>query len=539
MVRLLSGCLLLLFAHLSAGCGQRQTAVAAAVATQTLHLGNSDEPASLDPQINTMMSEWEVMTALYEGLTNIANDGVTILPGMAERWDIAPDGLTYTFHLRRNLKWSNGDPLRAADYLDSIRRMLDPKVAQIGPATIDCVAGAKDYYARKTSDFSTVGVRALDDHTLEFRLAFRAPYFLVTVSNSTAWGMPVHLPSVRQYGGLERRDGKWTDPGKLVGNGPFVLKEWRANQVIVVARNEHYWDAKRVRLREVRFYPTDNVTAEEHAYRAGQLHSTWSIPVSKFETYAKSRSAELQRAPILHTNQIVLNCTRRPFTDARVRRAFALATDRNVVTDTATRGRSEVAHSFVRPGTGGFKPPAMPAPDPAAARRLLAEAGFPGGKGFPKVQLRLGAENSDGLATAQALQQMWKLALGVEVEIAAMEPKVLLASLHSHDFDLGLMGHFYALDDPIDPMIRGLTGYYGNHAGWSEPRFDALLERVQQAKSDAERLDLFAAAEKLIAEEAPYIPVYYLDRVHLLHPSVKGWRGNAYAIIDWREIWLE
>ena len=486
-----------------------------------------------------MMGEWEVMTALFEGLTNIANDGVTILPGMAERWEISPDGLTYTFHLRNNAKWSNGDPLRAQDYLDSTRRMLDPKVSQMSPSVIDCVIGAKDYYARKTDDFSTVGLRALDEHTLEFRLAFRAPYFLVTVSNSTAFRMPVHIPSVRQYGGLDRRDGRWTDPGKLISNGPFVLKEWRPNQVIVVTRNEQYWDAPRVRLREVRFYPTDNTTAEEHAFRAGQLHSTWTIPVSKFETYEKNQSAELQRAPILNTTQIVLNCARPPFTDVRVRRAFAFATDRALVTNTATRGRSQVAHSFVRPGTGGFAPPTMPAADVATARRLLADAGFPDAKGFPKVYLRIGANDSDSLTTAQVLQQMWKRALGLEVEIAAMESRVMIASLHSHDFDLCLMGHFYALDDPIDPMIRGLTGYYGNHAAWSEPRFDALLAQVQKARSDAERLQHFTDAEKLIAEEAPYIPLYYLDRVHLLHPSVKGWRGNKFAIIDWREISLQ
>ncbi|WP_414660098.1 peptide ABC transporter substrate-binding protein [Horticoccus sp. 23ND18S-11] len=539
MIRFLTGGIALAWLLVASGCGKRQTIVAGSLATQTLHLGNAEEPASLDPQINTMMAEWEVLTALFEGLTNIANDGVTILPGIAERWDIAADGLTYTFHLRKNAKWSNGDPLITRDLIASYRRMLDPKVAQMSPAIIDCVVGAKEYYAGRSQDFNSVGVKALDDFTLEFRLLYRAPYFLVSVSNSAAWGMPVHIPSVTEHGGMERRDGKWTAPGRLIGNGPFVLKEWRQNQHISVVRNEHYWDAKRVRLREVRFYPISNSAAEEQAYRAGQFHVTWDIPISKFDTYQRERSTELQRAPILETSMIVLNCSRAPFSNPDVRRAFARAIDRKVVTTTATRGRSETAHSLTRPRTGNFSPPAMPGVDVTEAQRLLAKAGFAQGKGFPKVRMSIGTDSSDALATAQTLQQMWKLALGIDVEIAPMEAKVMLASLQAHDFDLCAMGHFYALDDPIDPLMRGKSGYHGNHSGWSEPRFDALLARLEQVRSDAERIAIFTEAEQLIAQEAPYIPLYYLDRVHLMHPTVKGWKGNRFAIIDWRELWLE
>lgn len=534
------GCLLI-FGSLLAGCGQRGTIVTSGVATQTLHLGNSAEPATLDPQIYTMMAEWEILSSLFEGLTNLANDGTTILPGVAERWDISPDGLTYTFHLRRNAKWSNGDPFTAEDYVGSVRRLLNPMVATTDPNSIDCVVGARDFFEQKITDFSAVGVRALTSQTVEFRLAYPAPYFLMLVSNNgNPLGMPVHLPSVEKLGGKSRRDGKWTLPGNLVGNGPFRLQAWRSNQAVIVARNEHYWDASRVRLKEVHFHPIEDAAVEERAFRTGQLHGTWGIPASKLAVYQQTRPAEIERAPILHSQLITFNCSRPPFSDPKVRRALALASNRQGAADAGFRNRAQVAHSLVRPGTGGFEPPVDYFHDPAAARKLLADAGFPEGRGFPRTELRLSNGGADSMAVAEALQQMWKQHLGVEIGLTTIETKVMISSYRARDFDLGLVGYFYALDDPSDPLATHCgEGSLNNLSHWNDPRFDAGIKDLKRARNPAERLAVFTRLEQLVATEVPYVPIFHLDRVHLLHPSVKGWRGNRFALVDWRELSLE
>lgn len=532
------GLAFVLFALLT-GCGRRETSVDTAVRTQTLHFGNSAEPATLDPHVSTMMVEWMVQTTLFEGLVNMANDGVTVLPGVAERWEISADGLTYTFHLRREARWSNGDALTAKDFVASLRRMLNPALGFSSPELIDAIVGARDYLSGKSTDFSSVGIRALDPHTLQYRLAYRAPYFLVVLSNTNTSGMPVHLPSLEQFGGLERRDGKWALPGKLVGNGAFVLKEWRQNQFISVTRNERYWDAKRVRLSEVRFYPIEEAGAEERAFRTGQLHTTWALPPSKVETYQRTRAADLHRAPVLHTAFLSFNCSRPPFNDPRVRRAFALAVDRRSATDAGFRRQAEPARSFVRPGTGGFEPPELKLHDPEEAKRLLSAAGFPGGRGFPAVEFRIGSGGSDTTAVAEALQQMWKQVLGVNVPLLRTEGKVLIASLYAHDFNVALSGYYYAFNDPSDPLTHAAKDSPSNFSTWHDPRFEAASRDVKQAASNVDRLAAFARMETILAEEAPYLPLFHVNRVHLVHPSVQGWRDNSFAQVDWRELWLE
>jgi len=383
-------------------CTKRETPVVAGIRTQTLHFGNEADPAILDPHAYTLMAEWTICTSLFEGLVNLANDGTTILPGVAERWDISDDGRVYTFHLRSKASWSNGDPITSHDFLESFRRMLDPAVGCYSPEFLYPISGARDYLRRTNADFSSVGVRAPDRQTIQFTLDYRYPYFLTTLSNSTFMGMPVHMPSIERFGSRSQRGGKWTLPGNLVSNGAFVLKEWRPNQVITVARNERYWDAARVRLKEIQFHPAENVVVEERMYRAQQLHTTAGLPNNKLETYRAGHAQEFQQAPLLHTSYLTFNCMRVPFSDARVRRALALAIDRKRVTDAGYRGRAVPARSLVRPGTGRFDPPEMTIQDLPAARQALAEAGYPGGKGFPTVEFRIAAGRTDEMAISVA-----------------------------------------------------------------------------------------------------------------------------------------
>jgi oligopeptide transport system substrate-binding protein len=521
-----------------AGCTRRETPVAAGIQTQTLHFGNDAEPGVLDPHTFTLVAEWTILTSLFEGLVNLANDGTTILPGVAARWEISSDGLTYAFHLRPDVRWSNGDPITSRDFMESFKRMLDPRIGCTSPEFVSPIAGARDYLLGKTTDFSRVGIRAPDAQTVQFTLGYRFPYFLTTVSNATLLGMPLHMPSLDAFGGRNQRAGKWMRPGNLVSNGPFKLKEWRANQVLVVERNSRYWDAARVRLKEIHFHPAEDYGVEERMFRAQQLHTTCQLPPNKFETYRTSQPDAFRAAPLRHTSYIAFNCTRPPFSDARVRRAMALAIDRTVASDSGFRGRSTPAKSFVRPGTGGFEPPSQAVFDPPRARQLLAEAGFPGGTGFPRVELRIPAGRSDSTAMAETLQQLWKQNLGVHVELRQMEPKSLVASLHARDFEMGLTGYYY-VDDPSDLFARGEKDSPTNFSGWQDSEYEAALEAVRRATSDAERFAAFAIMEKTLADAAPCLPLCHFNRVHLVHPAVRGWRENPLLQIDWRELSLE
>jgi oligopeptide transport system substrate-binding protein len=288
----------------------------------------------------------------------------------------------------------------------------------------------------------------------------------------------------------------------------------------------------------VRFHPIEDPSAEEHAFRAGQLHTTWGLPATKIESYQRTPSAVLQIAPVLQTQFISFNCSRAPFTDPRVRRALALAINRQSATDAGYRGRAQPARSFVRPGTGGFEPPEIKHHDPAEAQRLLAAAGFRDGRGFPPVELRISSGGSDITAVAETLQQMWRQTLGVSVSLNRMESKVLIASLFAHDFDLSVSG-YYPIDDPSDQLARAEKDGPGNFSTWHDPRFEAASREVKEAASNADRFAAFARMETILAEEAPYVPLFHVNRVHLVHPTVRGWRENRFAQVDWREIWLE
>ena len=523
-------------ALLLSSCGKRETAVDAGLRTQTLHVGNNAEPPDLDPHTNNSMVTGFIHDALFEGLVRLANDGTTILPGVAERWEVAPDGLTYTFHLRANATWSNGDAVTATDFLAAFRRFLEPKLGCEGANLVFPLVHARDFLEGRTKNFADVGVKALDDRTVVFRLAFRAPYFLSVLANSHL--RPLHRPSLEKFHGVDQRGGKWTSPGNLISNGPFILTEWKPNQVLVVAKNPRYWDAPRVRLNEIRFYPIEDASVEERAYRTGQLHITCTVPQSKIETYAKASGAVLHSAPQLATEFVAFSTQRPPFNDVRVRRAFALAIDRAQFAASVVKGRGDAAYSFVRPGTGGYSFPPFHRHDAAEAKKLLAEAGFPGGVGFPAVDYTVGSRDQDKLLAAQALQQMWQQTLGIKVGIASTEFKVWLDLLRTKTFALTADNWNMGINDPSEMLAVGVTGDPNNDAGWSDPRYDAAFRAVNNAPDEAARRAAIARCEQLIADEVPYAPVYHSIVNQLVHPTVVGWRDNSVRAIDWTALSL-
>jgi oligopeptide transport system substrate-binding protein len=518
------------------GCSQRETAVEAGLRTQTLHIGNNAEPPDLDPHTNNSTVVGFILDALFEGLVRVANDGTTVLPGVAERWEISPDGLVYTFHLRADARWSNGDPVTADDIVAGFRRVLEPKLGCEGVNITFPIVGARDFLEGRNPDWASVGVKAVDPRTVRINLRFRTPYFLGVLGSSTL--APLHQPSLDKFGGRSDRRSKWTQPGNLISNGPFVLKEWKPNTVLVVARNPQYWDAGRVRLNEIHFHPLEDSSTEERAFRSGQLHVTYGLPFSKLESYRQRHAPELQLTPILRTNFVSFSTQRPPFNDARVRRAFSLAIDRERLAASVLKGLGDPAYTFVRPGTGGYDLGKYSRHDPAEARRLLREAGFPDGHGFPAVEYTLGSRSEDVLTVAQAVQRMWQETLGVKVQLAPTEFKVWLDILRTKSFAITADNWNMGVNDPHDMLALGVTGDPNNDAGWSHAPYDATFALIAAAPDDNARREAMAACERIIAEEVPYAPVFHVNRAQLVHPSVRGWRGNALQQIDWTALSL-
>ena len=303
-------------------------------------------------------------------------------------------------------------------------------------------------------------------------------------------------------------------------------------------RNQGYWDAATVRLNAIHFYPIDSVDAEERAFRSGQLHLTEFTPVGKIDSYLKTAPQLLRRDPYLGTYFYRFNTRRPPFNDVRVRRALALATDRETITAQVARGGQRPATSLTPPGTAGYTATAALARDIEAARRLLAEAGFPGGRGLPTIEL-LYNTSENHRAIAEALQEMWRREIGVEVRLVNQEMKVVFAARRAGDFQI-LRSDW--IGDYLDPatfldIFRGDSG--NNYTGWSRPDYDALLDAAARTPDPAERFALFRQAEAILLAEAPLIPLYHHTHVFLIQPSVKGWHANLLDHHPYKHVWLE
>ena len=508
-----------LLASVSVGCWNRETNVQRGIQNGILHRGTGPTVADLDPHLATGTDHYTILSALYEGL--VGEDPVDLrpVPGVAERWSVSPDGLTYTFHLRANARWSNGEPLTAQHFVDAWQRALTPAMAADYASLLYLLAGAEAFHKGHTTDFSQVGVVAVDPQTLRVTLEYAAPHFL-SVLQHWIW-YPLHLPSIRAVGAVYERGSAWARPGTMVSNGPFTLTHWTGDRVVVV-KNPHYWDAETVRLNEIHFHAFESVDAEERAFRAGQLHVTDALPISKVNAYRRNSPELLRIDPYLGTYFYRIN-VRRPFLNSpQVRRALALAVDRSAITEKILGGGQLPASGFVPPGVPGYPALDPLRHDPDQARRLLAEAGYPEGRGAPPIELLFNTSENHRVI-AEALQQMWRQALGLEVTLRNMENASVLQSRRAGDYQL-LRSVWIA--DFIDPssfldIWRSDSG--NNHTGWENETYDRLLHQASRTRDPAARFELLRRAETLLLTEAPFVPIYSFNHVYLLHPSVQGW----------------
>jgi oligopeptide transport system substrate-binding protein len=528
--------LLGLLLPLLAGCGGRRTAVDEGVRTQVLHRGSGPDIADLDPHLATGAADYNVLSALFEGLVAEHPGDLRPVPGVAERWTVSDDERTYTFHLRSDARWSNGDPVTAQDFLDSWQRALTPSLAADNAGLMHVVRGAAAYHQGRTTDFREVGFFAPDARTVRVVLEHPTPHFLSLLQHWIWW--PVHLPTLRRLGPVHERGNRWTRPETFVGNGPFVLEEWRVGQRFVVRRSPTYWDAARVRLSAIHLYPIEDVNAEERAFRAGQLHLTDAVPVTKIDAWRAQSPERLRVDPYLGTYFFRLNVADPFLRDVRVRRALGLTIDRTAIVERIMRGEQAPAGVLTPPGIAGYRPPAGFTLDPAAARALLAEAGFPGGRGAPVVDL-IFHSSENHRAIAEALQEMWRRELGLDIRLTNMETKSALEARRARNYQILRSAWIADFADPVSflSVWRGDGG--NNHTGWSNPDFDRLLDEAARTPDADARHRSLQAAEALLLAEAPILPVFHYTHVFLIHPAVRGWLPNPLDHHPYKHVWLE
>jgi len=512
-------------ALVSAGTGQ----------TADLTRGRADftyvsgaEPETLDPARMTGAIEHRIATAILEGLTTYDPKDLSPRPGMAKAWTISDDRLTYTFHLREGATWTNGQPVTARDFEWSWRRVLDPATASEYVYQLYYIKGAAAFYKRAAArlkdktlpapDPGTVGIRAVDDRTLVVTLENPTPYFL----NLTAF--MTYLPVNRTC--VEQHKTAWTRPGHIVTNGPYRLIEWKFYRRIRLAKNPAYWNAANVRSNTVDILPTEEVSAAYAAYEQRRADFITTVPLKLVPKLLARKRKDFHVSPFLATYFYRFNCTRKPFDDVRVRRAFAMAIDKARIVKFVTRGGQKATNAFVPAGLPGYTPPKGLAYNPAEAKRLLRQA-YPDVGTFPTVKLLYNTSESHK-DIAEVVQAQLKRNLGVKVNLVNQEWKVYLHTVNEKDYDWARGGWIGDYLDPNTFLDMFVTGGGNNRTGWSNTTYDRLIADARRQRDPVKRLALLRRAEEiLVNEELPIVPIYtyvvqnmYRENVHGIWPNL-------------------
>ncbi|NNE91628.1 MAG: peptide ABC transporter substrate-binding protein [Verrucomicrobiales bacterium] len=466
------------------------------------------------------------MRALFEGLVtfHISEDD-TAAPGVAERWEPNEDFSVWTFYLREDAKWSNGEPITAHDFAYSYERVLTPELASPYASMLFPLQGAEEFNKGETDDFSTVGVKVIDDRTLELSLIGPMDYFPEVLKHTT-W-LPVPKETIEKFGKMTDRYTDWQRPGNHVGNGPFVLKSWRINHSLTVEPNSHYWDRETVKLNEIRFIPIPNEYTEERAFRDSRLHYTYTMPNNMIAWYRENQPHLLRTEPYAGSYFYRFNVNEPPMNDPKVRKALTLAIDREAIVKNVTQGGQEPSFGFTPPFKGVYEPPKMVEFNPGKARELLAEAGYPNGEGFPGFQILINTQEAHR-TVAETIQAMWKEHLGIDnVTINNQEWKVFQQTLHDLNYEVARSGWIGDYVHPMTFLTMWQTDDTNNETGWSNAEYDRLIREAFEAADPAVRQEKMFAAEKILLDELPIAPIYWYTRVYLLHPDVKNWNPKV------------
>ncbi len=489
-------------------------------------------PRTLDPALSTDVPTQRILDDLFEGLTRIDGTG-KVVPGVASRWERSDDGLTWTFHLRRDARWSNGEPVTAQDFAYAWRRTIDPKTAseyaqQFAPLRngLDVAAGRQPATA--------LGVQALDASTLRVELASPTPYFLYLLTNN--YFAPMHEPTIRARGA------DWTRPGAMVSNGAFTLKDLVINGAVTLVKNARYWDAAAVRLDAVTYYPLPDRGAATARFLAGDVDYTDGFNIDDIDWLRRDLGAQVRLSPYFGIVMLGMRIAKPPYDQKAVRLALSMAVDRELLVNKLLRGLFLPAYDYVPPYEGYT--PAVPewaswSPEQrhARARELLAEVGYDARHPL-QIELAHQITSPDTRRLLEAVAAMWRMNLGVKVTLSMSEWRVF-----NQDRRLGKHGLFWHawIGDYPDPytFLSLFSKEDGNnHPKYQSPEFETLLGEAVTSTNDGRRLALFQQAEAQLNADSPSIPVYYYQSRHLVRPYVRGWQGNVMDRNPSRNLWL-
>ncbi len=502
-----------------------------------LKRGNLQEPETLDPLLATTVQENNIIGDMFMGLTT-EDMNSHVIPGLAESWTTSPDGLVWTFRLRENLKWSDGAPLKASDFVYSFRHLLDPKTAA-RYASIEYVIKNAEAVNTGKMPLDQLGVRAPDDRTVEITLESPAPFLPGLMKHFTAFPIPEHV---------HRKHGEaWARPGTMVSNGPYMLTEWAPHDHVKLVKNPHFYDAKNVRIDEVYFYPVENEATALTMFRAGDIDGnfgTRGVPIAQLQWLKENMPGQAHLPPILANSYMALNMRRPPFDDARVRRAVSLCIDRETLATKVVKDGRVPAYSFVPPGIANYhnEPKLRFAEWPMErrreeARRLLAEAGY-----GPRRPLAF--EYIYNVSVEQRRATVAEAAMlkdcGVIMRSIANETKIHYMRLQNNDFTAGWAGWVGDYNDPQNflYLLDSRSGVF-NYGGYNNPAFDRLMDEAKATLDLEVRAAIMAKGEQMMLDDAAVVPLDFTTAKELVSPAIKGFADNVEVIHRTRWMWLE
>ncbi|MGX1194476.1 dipeptide transport system substrate-binding protein [Metabacillus sp. SLBN-84] len=481
-----------------------------------LYLNNGAEPTSFDPVIGFDAVSWNALNNLMEGLTRLGKDHEPEA-AIAEKWDVSEDGKTYTFHIREDAKWSNGDDLTANDFVFAWKRLLNPETGS-GAAFLGYFIEGGEAYNSGTGSADDVKVKAVDEKKFEVTLISPQAYFLSVIAN------PAFFPVNEK---VATENPEWfAEADSFVSNGPFTLESWEHDKEFVMKKNDQYWDAKNVKLDGVHWAIVEDTNTEYQLYQTGELDSS-DVPADLADTLFEEGKANVEEQAGDYFYR--MNVTLEPFQNVNIRKAFAMAVDQKQIVDFVTKNQETAAYGFVSPG---FKDPSgkdfrevsgdLVKTDAAEAKALL-EKGMKeeGYETLPEVTLTYSTDDTHK-KIAEALQQMFKENLGVDVKLANLEANVFATDQKALKFQLSRSSFLADYADPVNFLENFQTGHSMNRTGWTNAEYDQLIKDSKNESDETKRFEMLYKAEKILFDEAPIIPIHFYNQVYLQNEDVSG-----------------
>lgn len=513
-------------------CSQRETPADSAAKQNILLVGNSADPSSLDPSLTTGLPEYKILCALFEGLVGADTKTLEIVPAAAESW-IAKDKV-YEFKIRDNAKWSDGENLKASDFVFAFKRILNPALGAEYANFLYPIKNAEKIHKGRLNA-AELGASAVSEKILRIELEYPCANFLSLLYHSAYFPLPEH--TIKKFNAENRRDGIWMRPKNTVSNGPFILTKWSINELVSVRKNPNFHDAKNIKLEGIDFLPISNMNTEDRAFRAGQLHITDSLAPTRIDAIKKNMPENLRISDWLNVYYYVFNTSRPPLDNAKVRMALSMAIDRELIVDTFLKTGQKPAYSFVpEAAMQGYKSKFKISKNIEEAKKLLAQAGYPDGKKFPKISI---AYNSSELhkPIAEAIQAFWKKNLGIEVSLYNLSWPAYLDARRTHDFFIMRAGWVADYASPESFLSLFVSDNPLNHSLWKSEKFDAFLNAAKTNDANIARQN-FENAEEILLKDSPLMPIYFYTRTYLIDGRVANWDNNALDFRDYKKVFF-